>query len=212
MRIPDAMRRATAGAALLAAGLFAAAALSDDRPGLDESRAFVEGIVDDAVRAWGMEYPDEEARHEAMNALVYEAFAVDFITRAVVGRHWRDLSGAERSEFRELFPRFVVRIYLPHIAKYSRDHLRVLGARPRGKRDVVVKSEVRGDEGKDWMETDWRIRSFGDDLRVIDIVVGGVSLILVQRQEFEAVIRRDGFPSLVERLRDRAEGTANAKG
>ena len=171
------------------AGLFAAAALGGDRPGLDESRAFVEGVVDDAVRRWGMEYRDEGTRHEAMNALVHDAFAVDFITRAVVGRYWRDLSEAERNEFREIFPRFVVRIYLPHIAKYSRDHLRVLGARARGKRDVVVKSEVRGDEGKSWIETDWRIRSFEGDLRVLDIAVGGVSLILVQRPGV-----RGGYP------------------
>lgn len=208
VRVADAMRYAAVGATLLAAGLFAPAAMSEDRPGLDESRAFVEGVVDDAVRMWGMEYRDDAARLEAMNALMRDAFAVDFITRAVVGRYWRDLSDAQRSEFSELFPRFVVRFYLPHIAKYSRNHLRVLGARARGKRDVVVKSEVRGDD-KGWIETDWRIRSFAGDVRVLDIVVGGVSLILVQRQDFEAVIRKDGFASLVERLRER---TANARG
>ena len=202
------MRYAAAVAVLFAAVLFAAAAVSEERPGIEESQAFVESVVDDAVRTWGKEYSDETARLEAMNDLVNDAFAVDFITRAVVGRYWRELSDAERSEFKELFPRFVVRIYLPHIAKYSRDHLRVLGARARGKRDVVVKSEVRGDAGKDWMETDWRIRQIDGELRVLDIVVAGVSLILVQRQEFEAVIRKEGFASLVERLRERTEAAA----
>ena len=212
MRIPDVMRYAAAGAALLLGILFAFSALSQERPGLEESLAFVDKVADEAIRTWGIEYPDEASRLGAMNALVHETFAVDFITRAVLGRYWRKLSDAERSEFSELFPRFVVRIYLPHIAKYSRDHLRVLGARARGKRDVVVKSEIRGDEGKEWVETDWRIRSFEGDLRVLDIVVAGVSLILVQRQEFEAVIRKDGFASLVERLRERAEEAVGTRG
>ena len=209
---PSVVRPAAAAAVLFASMLFAVSAASEERPALEESRVFVEKVVDDAVRIWGMEYDDERTRLEAMNALVHESFAIDFITRAVVGRSWRDLSDAQRSEFSELFPRFVVRIYLPHIAKYSRDHLRVLGARARGKRDVVVRSQVRGDEGQDWVETDWRIRSFGGELRVLDIVVAGVSLILVQRQEFEAVIRKDGFASLVERLRERAQTAANAGG
>ena len=212
MSTPGVMRNAVAVAALFATALFAAVAVSQERPGLEESRAFVEKVVDDAVRTWGMGYADEAARLEAMNALVHEAFAVDFITRAVLGRYWRDLSDAERNEFSELFPRFVVRIYLPHIAKYSRDHLRVLGARARGRRDVVVRTEVRGEEGKDWMDTGWRIRSFDGELRVLDIVVVGVSLILVQRQEFEAVIRKDGFAGLIERLRERAARAVNLPG
>ena len=47
---------------------------------------------------------------------------------------------------------------------------------------------------------------------MLDIVVAGVSLILVQRQEFEAVIRKDGFASLVEQLRERAESSDSARG
>ena len=105
----------------------------------------------------------------------------------------------------------MVHVYLPHIAKYSRDHLRVVGARPRGKRDVLVRSEIRTDEG-DWVEADWRLRSGDGGIRIIDLTVAGVSLLLVQRQEFEAVIRRSGFASLVERLRERANAVGSARG
>ena len=105
----------------------------------------------------------------------------------------------------------MVEVYLPHIAKYSRDHLRVLGARPRGKRDVIVKSELLPDGGN-WIEADWRIRSAGDGVRIIDLSVAGVSLLLVQRQEFEAVIRRDGFASLVEQLLARKNRAASVRG
>ncbi|MCY4451251.1 MAG: ABC transporter substrate-binding protein [Immundisolibacterales bacterium] len=206
------MAAAFAMAAALAAALFAVAVAAEDRPGLDDARAFVERIADEAVRTWAMDHTDEEARLQAMNSLVHETFAIDFITRAVVGRYWRKLGPAEQEEFRTLFPRFVVRIYLPHIAKYSRDHLRIDGARARGKRDVVVRSKVRGAESSEWIETDWRIRTIDGELRVLDIVVAGVSLILVQRQEFEAVIRKDGFASLVEQLRERAESSDSARG
>ena len=205
-----AARRGAAVAAIVAV-LVAAPSGAADRPGLDESRAFVEKLADDAVRTWAMHESDEAARSEAMDALIRSAFDVDFISRAVLGRYWRKLDAGQRERFRELFPEFVVEVYLPHIAKYSRDHLRVLGARPRGKRDVVVKSELLTDEG-DWIEADWRTRSVGDGIRIIDLSVAGVSLLLVQRQEFEAVIRRDGFASLVEQLLERKNRAASARG
>ena len=208
-----AARRGAAVAAIVAvlAVLVAAPSGAADRPGLDESRAFVEKLAEDAVRTWAMYESDEAARRKAMDALIRSAFDVDFISRAVLGRYWRDLDDGQRHRFRELFPEFVVEVYLPHIAKYSREHLRVLGARPRGKRDVIVKSELLSDRG-DWIEGDWRIRSFGDGIRIIDLAVAGVSLLLVQRQEFEAVIRRDGFARLVEQLLERKNAAARARG
>ena len=204
-------KRGAAAALARAAAVAGAPAAGAERPGLDESRAFVEKLADDAVRTWAMHPSGGVARSEAMDALIRSVFHVEFITRAVLGRYWRGLDPDERRRFRELFPEFVVEVYLPHIAKYSRDHLRVLGARPRGKRDVIVKSELKTDEG-DWIEADWRVRSDEGQLRIIDLTVAGVSLLLVQRQEFEAVIRRDGFTSLVEQLLGRKNEAADTRG
>ena len=204
--------RSAAAVVALGASLIAAPSGAAERPGLDESRAFVEKLADDSVRTWAMYESDEAAREEAMNALIRSAFDVDFITRAVLGRYWRDLNPDEQSRFRKLFPEFVVLVYLPHLAKYSRDHLRVVGARPRGKRDVVVRSEIRTDKGE-WVEADWRLRSSPErGIRIIDLTVAGVSLLLVQRQEFETVIRRSGFTSLVEQLRERTRAVGSARG
>ena len=206
------LTRSAAAVVALVVALVAAPSGAAERPGLDESRAFVEKLADDAVRTWAMHESDEAARLEAMDTLIRSAFDVDFITRAVLGRYWRELEPEEQGRFRKLFPEFVVHVYLPHIAKYSRDHLRVIGARPRGKRDVIVRSDIRTDEG-DWVEADWRLRSSPEaGIRIIDLAVAGVSLLLVQRQEFEAVIRRSGFASLVEQLRERTNATGSARG
>ena len=203
--------RGPVAAVVLVAALGAAPAGASERPGLEESQAFVSKLADDAVRIWGKYASDEAERLKRMDSLIRAAFDVDFITRAVLGRHWRELDPAERRRFREVFPEFVVQVYLPHVARYSRDHMRVLGARPRGKRDVLVKSEFLTDQGN-WVDGDWRVRSGEGGLRIIDLVVAGVSLLLVQRQEFEAVIRRDGFAGLVERLLDRRNRAANPRG
>ena len=206
------LTRSVAAVVMLVAAIVAAPSGAAERPGLDESRAFVEKLADDAVRTWAMHESDEVARLEAMDAVIRSAFDVDFITRAVLGRYWRDLDPEEQSGFRKLFPEFVVHVYLPHIAKYSRDHLRIIGARPRGKRDVIVQSEIRTDEGE-WVEADWRLRSSpAGAIRIIDLTVAGVSLLLVQRQEFEAVIRRSGFASFVEQLRERTNEAWSARG
>lgn len=197
------VRAAVVLAAALAAAPLAGAAAAADRPGLEESRRFVERLADEAIRIWGEDHPAEEDRLAAMESLIRSHFDVDFIVRRVLGRSWRKLSAARREAFGELFYEFFREVYLPNLSRLERDDLRVLGALPRGKRDVVVQSEVRTGDGK-WVDAGWRVRAGPEGLRIIDLLVAGVSLLLVQREEFEAVFRSSGFEGLMNELRARA--------
>ena len=139
-------------AAMLAVG---SAAAAEERPGLEASRGFIEKLADDAIRTWGTGYPSETERLAAMESLIRANFDLGFIVRGVLGRAGRKLDPAEREAFGALFYEFFREVYLPNLSRFHRDDLRVIGARPRGKRDVAVRSEVRGFSGE-WVEVDWR--------------------------------------------------------
>ncbi len=202
---------AAAGAALLlaagAVGAPAGAAAQAERPGLDESREFVAELVDRGLATWRADHPSDEDRTRAMHGLVHEYFDVKFITRGVLGKYARKIGAEDRQVFGDLFSEFVLAVYLPYLSQFDRERLRLLDARARGKRDTVVRSEFRTDEGA-WVGADWRVRRTEDGLRVIDLVVEGVSLLLTQRQEFEAKIRESGFDGLIEDLRTRLAAAA----
>ena len=209
-------QRAAAASVVRAAAVLAAAlatvspaggAAAAERPGLQESREFIEKLADEAIRVWGGDHPTEEERLAAMESLIRSNFDVDFIVRGVLGRAWRKLSAAQREAFGDLFYEFFREVYLPNLSRFERDDLRVLGARPRGKRDVAVESEVRSGDGQ-WVDTGWRVRTAPEGLRVIDVVVAGVSLLLVQREEFNATIRGRGFEGLMRDLRARVAAAA----
>ena len=209
-RTAHATARAVALATALCAGLATAAPATAPRPDLDAARALVERLADDAVRTWRTHAGDEAARREAMGALIRSTFHVEWISRTVLGRHWRVLDEDERSRFRERLQALVVEVYLPHLARYERDRMRVVGARPRGRRDVAVLTELRTDTGGR-IEAHWRVRATADGLRIIDLVVEGVSLLRVQREELTAAVQRHGFEGLMERLRERTRDAASTQ-
>ena len=202
-----AVRTAAVLAAALAAVSLTGGAAAAERPGLRDSREFIEKLADEAIRIWGEDHPTQEARLAVMESLVRTNFDVDFIVRGVLGRSWRKLSADQRDAFGDLFYEFFREVYLPNLSRFGRGDLRVLGALPRGKRDVLVRSEVRSADGE-WVEAGWRVRAAPEGLRIIDVVVVGVSLLLVQREEFEALIQRGGFEGLMRELRARVAGAA----
>ena len=51
----------------------------------------------------------------------------------------------------------------------------------------------------------WRVRAGKDGVRIIDILVEGISMAVTQRDQFSAVVRRNGFEGLLEVLRARTD-------
>jgi len=60
-------------------------------------------------------------------------------------------------------------------------------------------------DGRPPIRVDWRVRNGEDQLKIIDVVVEGVSMLLTQRDEFASVIQRSGgnVEGLLARLRDK---------
>ena len=58
-------------------------------------------------------------------------------------------------------------------------------------------------EGTDAIKAIWRVRTTKNRLRIIDVMVEGISMLVTHRQEFASVIRRHGLTGLLETLRAR---------
>ena len=114
----------------------------------------------------------------------------------------------EREEFETLFLEFVVRTYARRLGQYGGETLRILETMSGGGDDAIVRSEIVSPEFPE-VRVDWRVRRIGEDYRIVDVTVEGVSLAITQRDEFGAVIRRSGgqVEGLLSALRERVVGT-----
>jgi ABC-type transporter MlaC component len=86
------------------------------------------------------------------------------------------------------------------------DHFTITSSAPAGKQDVLVRSRVRPQSG-DMLAVDWRLREGADGPVIIDLIIGGVSLLVSQRSEFAAVIERSDMEGLLAELQARASST-----
>ena len=66
-----------------------------------------------------------------------------------------------------------------------------------------MRTRVVHADGQPPVAADLRIREFGGELKIIDIIVEGVSMAAAQRSEVDAVIRKIGVEGLLDNLRSR---------
>lgn len=185
---------------VVAATVFAQ--VSTVRAGHIDPQTFVSELGDQAIRALSSKALNTEQREDEFRKLFLSGFNVRTLGRFAVGRYWRSASKTQQTEYLALFAEFIVRTYAARFGQYSGEKLVVLDSRDGAGRDTIVNSVINSPNGPD-IKIDWRVRERKHSLRIVDVVVEGISMAITQRDEFSSVIRRGGgdFENLLIELR-----------
>ncbi len=130
-------------------------------------------------------------REAGFQQLYERYFDAPRIARFVLGRYWWLASPAQRQQFKALFEKYVVFAYSARLSSYSGETLRVIGSRPEGN-GFIVASEIVHPGGQPPTRVSWRLTRHDGRLKIVDVIVEGVSMAITQRQEFASVIARNG--------------------
>lgn len=152
---------------------------------------FVKNMGDKAFASLSEAGLTDEERVKRFRTLLNEAFDLPRIARFTLGRYWRTASDAEKSEFVELFEKFVIQAYSARFQDLSGKKLNVINAREVSASQALVISEI-AIPGKPSVKINWRVRSKDETHKIVDVMVEGISMSVTQRDEFAAVIRQTG--------------------
>lgn len=167
-----------------------------------EASVFIRQLADDTIASLDTTEEGSTADRSRIERLMQQGFEIELISRYVLGRHWRKATEEQRSEYVLLFEDFVLDVILNRVSAFTSEELEVTGQIPAGKRDIFVKSVVHRQGGD--IDVDWRVRKIGEDYRIVDIKVAGVSMVITYREDFGSVIQTKGLDGLLERLREKS--------
>jgi phospholipid transport system substrate-binding protein len=128
--------------------------------------------------------------------------SVDFLemARATLGTEWEKRSDAEQKEFAQLFEEMLrasllrrVDVHRVDRVDYAAETLEDATGSVRSTRHVKGATTV----------VDYSFRKTGADWNIVDYAVDGVSTVRNYRSQFTKILTKNGFESLVARLRKR---------
>ena len=183
--------------------VFAGTANGASRIAAADAELFVSGLGQQAIEV--LRRPDNslERREAEFRSILATKFDLPFISRFVLGKYWRQADQEQKDEYQELFSDFVLRTYSARLGGYAGQLFLVESAVAGGERDMIVRSVISGGSGPQ-LRADWRVRLIDEAPRIIDVSVEGISMAITQREEFAAVIARQGIDGLLQLLRARA--------
>ena len=141
-----------------------------------------------------------EGKVDRVMEVAKEGFDFREMSKRVLGKHWKEISSKEQNEFVELFTELLKYAYVSQMDNYTNQKVEYGNQRIRGKRAEVQTVVVSGDRE---IPVFYIMMLRGEQWKVYDVVVEGVSLIRNYLEQFQEILRKDDFGGLTQQLKNK---------
>ena len=154
---------------------------------------FVQQTADEASEALNKRLSRED-KMEKLMIIAKKTVDIKGIGFYSLGKHRKGLGEEEKKEYIEIFEQYFLKSFSSRLAEYTDPKIRVDSQKVLNEKYTMVSSVLLATKEKPEIKIDWRVITKNPDKPlIIDVIIEGVSLAKVQREEFNSIIQnKDG--------------------
>lgn len=160
----------------------------------DEAMDFAQKQGQTLIRTFSE--PDIGKKYAALDSLFLEYIDLQYISRFVIGKYWKEMTPEQQAQYQSLFSRYARNVYKGFPLTFDENTLRYVlsGSRVEGK-DTFVSANVeytspQGEVMKFFVE--FRMHKVAGQIKITDIKMAESSLILSYRNRFYQMVKSSG--------------------
>ena len=146
-------------------------------------------------------------RRQLVRREMEKRFAWEDSAKACLGKHWLKRTPAEKTEFVKLFSEFLKDTYSDKVATYYGDLDKVDYQGEKIQADYASVKLVLTTKAKVDHPLEYRMEKAGDDWKVYDVVIEGVSMVKNYRDQFDAIIAKSSYEELIKEIKSKQPAT-----
>ena len=151
--------------------------------------SFVQETADRASEALNKRQSKEE-KMEILKTIAKETVDIRGIGFYSLGKHRKNMSDQKKEEYLEIFNKYFLKTFSSRLAEYTDPRIRVDSQKKLSDKYTMVSSTLLATDDKPELKIDWRvITKDPDNPLIIDVIIEGVSLAKVQKEEFNSIIQ-----------------------
>jgi phospholipid transport system substrate-binding protein len=142
-------------------------------------------------------------RRDKIQQIGYDNLSFDVMARLSLGRYYKNLTDAQKSEYADAFKQHVTNTYRHTTDHYTDEDIKVTGDRKEADGDWTVMTQIVDSKGAQVVKVDYRLRLKDNQWKVIDLTIDGVSLVSNFRSQFQDIMTNGGIEKLLQLLREK---------
>ena len=154
-----------------------------------EPKEFVQSVANEASLILTKNFTKEQ-KIEKLKSIAKKSVDFRGIGYYSLGAHRKNLSDDKKKEYLNIFEKYFLKSFSSRLAEYTDPKIRVDSQKKLNEKYTIVSSVLLATKEKPEVNIDWRIVTKNPDKPlIIDVVIEGVSLAKVQKEEFNSIIQ-----------------------
>ena len=156
-----------------------------------EPYLFVQETVDNASEALNKRLSKEE-KIEKLKIIAENAVDIQGIGYFSLGSHRKIITEKKKEEYLIIFKQYFLKSFSSRLAQYTDPKIRVDSQKKLNEKYTMVSSVLLATAKRPEVKINWRVVTKNpDNPLIIDVIIEGVSLAKVQREEFNSIIQNN---------------------
>jgi phospholipid transport system substrate-binding protein len=149
----------------------------------------------------GKSSPDSQKK---IGAAFDEMLDYQALSEASLGSEWAARSDAEKAEFTDVLKQLVRKSYERNLKKTLGYNIEYVSEQPKGDA-VLVKTRAisKTNAREEPIAINYVLSQKSGAWKVQDIITEDVSLVSSYRSQFTKIVKKDGFPALIKKMKDK---------
>ena len=154
-----------------------------------EPKEFVQQTVDDAARALHQGL-NQDAKIIKLKTIAKKTVDIRGIGFYSLGKYRKTISDQKKKEYLAIFTKYFLKSFSSRLAQYSDPKIIVNSQKKLNDKYTMVSSVLVATNDKPEVKIEWRvITKDPDNPLIIDLIIEGVSLAKVQKEEFYSIMQ-----------------------
>ena len=156
-----------------------------------EPYLFVQETVNSASEALNKRLSKEE-KMEKLKIIAEKTVDIQGIGNYSLGTYRKTISDQKKDEYFDIFEQYFLKSFASRLAEYTDPKIRVDSQKKLNEKYTMVSSVLLATAKRPEVKINWRVVTKNpDNPLIIDVIIEGVSLAKVQREEFNSIIQNN---------------------
>ena len=154
-----------------------------------EPKEFVQKTVDKAAKALDQNL-SKDLKISKLKTIALKSVDIKGIGFYSLGKYRKNMSDQKKEEYLDIFTKYFLKTFASRLAQYSDPKIEVNSQKKLNDKYTMVSSILIATDDKPEVKIDWRVVTKDpDNPLIIDVIIEGVSLAKVQKEEFNSIIQ-----------------------
>lgn len=145
-----------------------------------------------------------DGRYKYLEPIIDQSHDIDMIIKTILGAtYWMQLDKTQQDQMVATFRQLTIATYASQFTAYDGEAFKIVEQRELPREQALIRSQLITPSDSGTVNFDYVLHQNDGRWLIVNILFDGVSDLAIKRGEYRAIMQKDGYQALIDKLKEK---------